>query len=41
MSLHVISVFDKVYKLSSEKKCTCYVRLNGKPDGLFSGDIQS
>ena len=69
MSLHAISVFDKVYKWSPEKNCTskaplssskkevkmdkwpdlsysflpinCCVRINGKPDCLFSGDIQS
>ena len=68
MSLHAISVFDKVYKWSPGKmrlKSTiimcfkevkiykwpdlsysflsidCCVSINGKPDHLFSGDIQS
>ena len=64
MSSYAISVFDKVYKESPEKKLhlkrsenrqvigfilglysflpiDCCVRINGEPDGLFSGDIQS
>ena len=69
MSLHTISVFDKVHKWSPEKKLhlksifkcfkevkidkwldlsyseflpiDCCVRINGKPDRLFSGGIQS
>ena len=65
MSLHAISVFDKVSKWSPEKialqkhhqrsenrqitidlsysflPIDCCVRINGKPDRLFSGDIQS
>ena len=71
MSLHAISVCDKVYKWSPAKaqlhckstliKCfkgvkidkwtdislysflpvDCCVRINGEPDRLFSGDIQS
>ena len=68
MSLHAISVFDKVYKWHPEKKLhlkstiksckevkidkwpdlsrsflpiDCCDRINGKPDSLFRGDIQS
>ena len=66
MSLHAISVFDKVEKMKSWKKLhfkstikcfkevkidklytysflpiDCCVRINGEPDRLFSGDIQS
>ena len=67
MFLHATSVFDKVYKWSSEKlhlksiikgfievkidkwpdlsypflPIDCCVRINGEPDRLLSGDIQS
>ena len=64
MSLHAISVFDKVWKWSPEKiapqkhlkeakickwpeipysffPIDCCIKINGQPDRLFSGDIQS